>query len=657
MINTQSRASSPNRNTSIVKALLAAAMLLAIPAAHAGDVRLYVLAPQPPTSLQTVETQGSNKPAYAHSYDISYNTVEQQIRNEIKKANIDLGGAVVCEGACPDVSWHVNVSNDFSFTLKNQPVVTAFGNAQDNGVDVYLKTQFKLHTVVSARLWADPATGHVEGTANVPIDLVIGMEATSKLALWPEVKSISSYCESTKLQESVCVKLTLDDKNIDLSDPKGIAIGVGMALGGLIGGSPLAAGIADPLSGLLVGKLISEEVVKIAERKVQDEANKVLNNVLQIANIRATWLASNYVDAKATQANAVKSKLLDTKLPGVNKSLQELSTAFGLTLDVQTRTSSGDVYVIVTPRFAANPAGGTLVGKLRIPKEACVYGEWTMGTIPLGLQTAPANLDLPGKVGKPCSGVMPAADVKLAGYLGADPKILKVGANPLPNWKPTGSFKLTGNLTEVKHGNVLQSQLRQRGTTRRTATGYFECGFEISSLPGADIMELVFKGKAAERMAGFQQEPHRYVEVAAAGVSAALDEGWNKAGPPVVIGGDGKCGPGTVKAPHYEPEGWLDRIGNLLDMDKCAVCGVKLDEGMLKASNMKPVLENPALKPLFDALAAGRALPAATRTPATQAPATQTPGAQQAPGGVQRAPALRPQLQRPGLQKGVETPK
>lgn len=634
-------------------AVLAATSLFATSAAQAGDVRLFVLAPQPPASLQTVETQGSDKPAYAHSYDISYGTVEQQIRNEIKKANIDLGGAVVCEGACPDVHWHVNVSNDFSFTLKNQPTITAFGNAQDNGVDVHLKTQFKLHTVVSARLWADPATGHVEGTANVPIDLLIGMEATSKLALWPEVKSISSYCESTKLQESVCVKLTLDGKNIDLSDPKGIAIGVGMALGGLIGGSPLAVGIGDPLSGLIAGKLISEEVVKIAERRVQEEASKVLNNVLQIANIRATWLASNYVDAKATQANAVKSKLLDTKLPGVNKSLQELSTAFGLTLDVQTRTSSGDVYVIITPRFAANPDGGTLVGKLRMPKEACVFGEWRYGTIPLGLKTVEANLDLAGKVGKPCASIVPAADVKLNGYLGADPKILKVGANPLPNWKPVGSFKLTGNLTEVKHGTVLRPQLRQAGSKRRSATGYYECSFEISGLPGADIIELAFKGKAAERMAGFQQEPHRYVEVSAAGVSAALDENWKQAGPPVVIGGDGKCTAGQVKAPHYQPESWLDRIGDLLDMDKCPNCDIKLEEGMLKASNMKPILENPTLKPLFDALAAGRALPAATQAPAAQTPATQ----QQAPGGVQRAPVLRPQLQRPGVQKGVETPK
>ena len=278
-----------------------------------------------------------------------------------------------------------------------------------------------------------------------------------------------------------------------------------------------------------------------------------------------------------------------------------------------------------------------------------------MGTIPLGLTTVENNRDLSGKVGTSCANLMPSSDIKLAGYLGADPKILKIGANPLPNWKPVGSFKLTGILTEYKHGATVQARRTLGSPTRHAATGYYECGFEISGLPNADIIELTFKGKAAERMPGFQQEPHRYVEVSAAGVSAALDADWKKAGPPVVIGGEGKCGPGTVKAPHYEPEGWLDRIGDLLDMDKCAVCGIKLEEGMLKASNMKPVLENPALKPLFDALAAGRPLPAA----ATQAPSTQAPAAQQAPaaGGVQRAPALRPQLQRPGLQKNIETPK
>ena len=636
-------------------AALAALALLATSAAHAGDVRLFVLAPQPPTSLKSVETQGSDKPAYAHSYNISFDTVEQQIRNEIKKSNIDVGGAVICEGACPNVYWHINVNNDFAFTQKNQPVVTAFGNAQDNGVDVALKTQFKVSIVICARLWADPATGHVEGTANVPINLLIDMQANSRLALWPEVKSISSYCEATKLQETACVKLTLANSNVDLSDPKGIAVAVGTALGGLIGGSPLAAGIADPLSGLIAGELISKELVKIAEQKVQAEANKVFNAALQVASVRATWLASTYVDAKATQANAVKSKLLDAKLPGINKSLQELSDAFGLTLDVQTRTSSGDVYVIVTPRFTANPAGKTLIGKVRMPKDACVYGEWTYGTLPLGLKTVDANLDLAGKVGKPCADIMASADIRLAGYLGADPKLVKVGANPLPNWKPLGTFKLTGNVSEYKHDKPVPTQLpaqmrRTSGSTRHAATGYYECSFEVSGLPSADIIQLEFRGKAAERMAGYQQDPHRFLEVSAGGYSAAADADWKQAGPPVVIGGEGKCTAGKVKAPHYQAESWLDRVSDLLDLDKCAVCGIKLDEGMLKASNMKPVLENPALKPLFEALEAGKPLPAATQVPATQTPATQ-----QSPAGKQLAPALRQQMQRPGVQK--ETPK
>ena len=637
-------------------AAFAALTLLGASSAQAGDVRLFVLAPQPPASLNTVETQGSDKPAYAHSYNIPYATVEQQIRNEIKKANVDIGGSVKCSGPCPDVHWHVNVSTDFSFTQKDQPTITPFGNPQDNGVDIQLKSQFKLHTVISARVWADPVTGHVEGKVDVPVDLLIGTQVASKLDLWPDTKSVSSYCEATKLQETACVTLTLDGKNIDLSDAKGAAVAIGTALGGLIGGSPLAAGIGDPLSGMLVGALVSNEAAKIAEQKVQEEANKALTAVLQVASIRATWLASNYLDAKVAQVNNVKSKLLDTKLPGLNKSLGELAPAFGLSLDVQTVKSSGDINVIVTPRFAANPAGSKLVGKLRMPKDACVYGEWRYGTLPLGLKTVEKNLDLAGKVGKSCADVMPSSDVKIAGYLGADPKILKVGASPLPNWKPVGSFKLTGNLTEYKHGTALQTQIQTRqtgGSIRHVATGYYECGFEISDLPNADIIELDFKGKAAERMPGFQQDPHRFVEVSVAGVSAALDADWNKAGPPVVIGGEGKCTAGKVKALHYEPEGWLDRISDLLDLDKCPNCDIKLEEGMLKAGNMKPVLENPALKPLFDALESGKALPAATKSPATQATATQqTP---QAPAGKQLAPALRQQIQRPGVQK--ETPK
>src|SRR3569833_519256 len=158
--------SKPLFKTSIAKTLLAASTLLAMPAAQAGDVRLYVLAPQPPTSLQTVETQGSDKPAYSHSYNIPYVTVEQQIRNEIKsKADVSIGGTADCD-VCLEVTWHVSVTNNFSFTEKNQPVVTAFGNAQENGVDVSLQTQFRLQT----NIHATASTKLGSTSVDVPVD-------------------------------------------------------------------------------------------------------------------------------------------------------------------------------------------------------------------------------------------------------------------------------------------------------------------------------------------------------------------------------------------------------------------------------------------------------------------------------------------------------
>lgn len=643
----------------LLAAALAAMTFLAAPSARAADVKVFVLAPSPQQSLRTVETQGSDKPVYTHSYAVPYGTLEQQLRAAIQsKANLDTGNQTVnCPSACPDVHWRVVVNSDIAFTQKPLPTIKAFGNAQENGIDVKLEhAQVKLHLAIHAEMWIEPVTGKVSKSVDVPIDLLIGLDAASRLNVWPQVISAKVPCAVTQAQETACVTLTLDGKNIDLSDAKGVAVGVGSALGNLAG-MQFGALLGDPLSALIggdlgsaLGKLGSKAAANEAESYIQGKANEALNAMMQVASVQATLQASNYLDARVTQANALKDVLMNTKLPGLNKSYQELANAFGLTFDVQTRTSNADMYVIVTPRFAANPSGAKLVGKLRMPKEACVYGEWEMGTLPLGLTTVEKNLDLAGKVGTSCANIMPAADIKLSGYLGADPKILKVGANPLPNWKPVGSISLTGNLTVYSHEPAVQ--MRQVGGFRRhAATGYYECGFEYSG-PSADIIEIQFKGKAAERMPGYQQDPHRFVAVSVAGYSAALDDTWKQAGPPVIIGGEGKCTAGKVKAPHYQAETWLDRIGDLLDLDKCPSCGIKLSEGMLKASNMKPVLENPALKPLFDALKSGKPLPAAAQAPASQAPA-----AQQAPatGSKQLAPALRQQLQRPGVQK--ETPK
>ncbi|HWK94736.1 MAG TPA: hypothetical protein VNR39_04865 [Pseudolabrys sp.] len=633
----------------ITAAAALAAALFATPAARAGDVRLYVLAPQPPASLKTVETQGAGKPLYSHSYDIPYASVEQQIRNEIKKSNIDLGGTVVCSGACPDVHWHVSVTTDFSFTQKNQPVVTAFGDAQENGVKVSLQTQFKLHTVISARVWANPVTGEVSGKVDIPVDLLIGLQADSQLGIWPEIKSIASLCDTTKQMETVCVHLPLADKNIDLSDAHGAAVAIGTALGGLIGASPLAVGIGDPLSGMLVGALISNEAAKIAEQKVQDEATKAINAALNAMSIRATWLAEQYVDAKVAQVNAVKSKLLDTKLPGVNKSLTELASALGLSVDVETTTSGSDVNVIVTPRFAAASAGMKLTGKFRMPKEACVYAGGSWGYLPMGL--VKVNEDLAGKAGTSCASLLPAANFKTNGYLGANPASLKLGGKSLPLWQSAGTPSFTGAMTIYTHATGEQTQ---PGFNPHQPTGYYECGFEIANVPHAAIIEAVVSGTVQERLTGYFDKASRYVEVTAGGPQLVVDNEWKTMDGGFVIGGEGQCGPGRFNAPRYQPASWLDHIKDLFDPGKCAACNIKLNQGMLEITNPEVVLQSPALKPMFDALMKGEALPAAVK-----APVTQTPAGQHAPaaGGVQRAPVLAPQLQRPGAQMGVEKPK
>lgn len=620
--------------------LLAAFTFLSTPWANAADVRVFVLAPIPPNSLKTVETQGSEKPLYSHPYSIPYKSVESQIRSAIKaQGDLDTGNQVVkCSGACPDAHWRVTVNTDFAFTKMNQPVIAAFGNPQENGVDVSLKTQFKLNINVHASVWIEPVTGKVEQTVNVPIELLIGLDAKSKLKLWPEIVSVASYCDTTKLQETACAKLTLDGKNIDLKDLKGVAIGLGTALGGSIG-----AIMGDPFGGLLVGALGSNAAVKIAEQKVQAEADKILNQIMQVASIRATWLASNYVDARATQANNIKAFLLNTKVPGLNKSYQELSTALGLSFDVQTTTSSSNVNVIVTPRFTAKAAGKKLTGKFRMPKEACVYMRSQWGYLPMKM--VKVNQDLASKIGMSCASLLSAADMKMYGYLGANPTVVKVGGAPLPTWQAVGTPVFTGNLLAYTHGTGRQAA---PGSNSRQSTGYYECSFEIANVPNADIIEAAFGFKLRERLTGFYgNAPSRYFEVAAAGPQIVLDDGWNVMSNGLVIGGEGQCTSGKVIAPHYQASSWLDRMNDLLDLDKCAACGIKLNEGMLEISNNEAVLQNPALKPMFNALQKGEALPAANKAAA----------AKQVQKTTQGAPALSPQMKAPGAQKNIETPR
>lgn len=649
----------PNTHRRHSMALLAAAALLTAPLAEAADVKVFVLAPKPPASLATVETQGSDKPVFTHSYAVPYATLEKQLRQEIKsKVDFDTGEQTEgCPTAlCPDVHWRVVVSSDIAFTKKPLPALKAFGDAQANGVDVNLKdAQVRLKLAIHAEMWIIVGTGKLSDkimrTVDVPVELLIGVNVASRLNAWPALVSATVPCEVTQMQETVCVNLPLEGKNIDLSDAEGAVVDLGAALGGLIGFTQFG-GLADPLSGLLGGKLLSKvaelgakAAANQAEARVQAEATKALNAWLKVFSIQATYAGGTYLDAQINQINALKDKILNTKLPQINKSYQDLANAFGLSFDVQTRVSNGDAYVIVTPRFAASPGGGKIVGKLRMPKEACLYASSEWGTMPLEL--VKVNEDLAGKVGQSCQGIMPPSSIRRLGYFGADPKILKVGANPLPTWTAVGNATLTGTLSEQSHGSGLSSA-NMRGAGSKQATGYYECGFEISGLPNADIIDLRFKDQAAERLPGYASDPYRFVEASFGGYSALLNADWSLASTPLVLGGEGYCSPPQVKIPNFQLGSWLDRVKDLFDPDKCANCDIELVDGMLMVTNSRPVLENPALKPLFDALRHGRALPAAVGAPVPQAPTIQAPSIQ-AP-SIQAPTIQAPTIQAPTIQ-------
>ena len=564
-------------------ALIAALSLTATQAAQAATVSLYVLAPKPPETMATLEQHGAVTPWFQRDFSIPYGAVEPLIRNEIKsKVDGTRKGTVVCTDPCPDVDWTVTITSDFSFTQKGQPVVKAFGNPQQNGVDISVHAQMRLkfNIFAKAETWFDSADG------NFPVELLIGVDASSRLNLWPSIQS-----------QNFKFDLTLDDSNINLSDLDGEFIEKGAKIGVIIGFTPIGMALGGPagLGALLA--LIGAEAAKVAEQKIKAEAENAFNLFLSKIEEQVKTEVGKRIDAAVAQANNVKDKLLNAKLPVVNKSFQELSSAAGLTLDVQTTTPAGNVHVIVTPRFTAAAGSGVLTGKLRIPKEQCIYlKNRIVGVVPVGFSKA--NEDLAGKVGSSCASVFPASSFKVQGYLGANPAVAPGGGEtPLQSWKGVGTVSFTGNLA-----NQTVSPPGQKGLIGKV-TGYYECGYQISGLPNADFIELAPSSALAERLTDIYGGKDRYLEVSALGLKLVLDSDWKQTGTGsagLVIGGVAKCSAGSSGT--GQEASWWQTLKDKFDPEKCPQCGIKQNGLILEVSNPDPILNNAdiraALKPL-----------------------------------------------------------
>jgi hypothetical protein len=575
------------RRRSAAVALVTAFTLLISQMAWAARVRVFVLAPNPPNSLDWVEEHGSQIPWFSRDFLIPYDVVEQFIRDEIKQA-VDgtKSDTVVCTDPCPDVDWKVVVKSSFAFTQKEQPILKAFGNPQQNGVDISLHAQMKINLDVhaEAETWFDSADG------DFPIELLIDIDASARLNLWPVLQS-----------QDFKFDLTLNKSNIDLSDIYGEAIEAGAKIGVLIGFTPIGLALGGPGGLGLLLAIIGAEAADVAEQKIKAAADKAFNDLLKKAEQQIKAEVQKRVDPAIQQANNLKDQLLNSKLPEIGKSYQELSEAFGLTLVVQTTTPSGNVNVIVTPRFAAQAGSGNITGKLRVPKDQCIYLKyWILGVIPLGFD--PANQDLGAKVGSSCSSVFPVSSLTVSGYLGADPKIVSgSGANPLPTWKGIGNVSLTGILTDS--GPVQASG--QFGKLE-SENGYYECGFEISGLPNASIIAITPSNDLAARLTDFYGRPSRYVEVSARGQLVMLNHNWHQiilglGG--LVLGGMGQCSAGSSGTGFQQS--WWQELKDSFDPEKCPQCGINFGGQILEISNPAPLMSEPAVKQMFDAAKRG----------------------------------------------------
>jgi hypothetical protein len=272
---------------------------------------VYVLAPKPHNPLNSIETHGAT-PVFKKDFSIPYDAVEPLIRDEIKK-KVDgpKEGTVPCPtDFCPDLHWRVTVKSGFVFTDKSQqPVITAFYDPQQqtSGVDITLHTSVQINFDVNETIWYETIVGEESGSKESPIAIPIDIDASARLNLWPILQS-----------QDFAFHLTPDTYNV--------------------GGGNINL------------PLYPSDVLDQAENEVIAEINKRLADLLNTVNEQVLAEARKDI-SPAEFPSYLKDQLLNTKLPAVDKSYQELSDPFGLTLDVQT-TTTGNVNVVATLRFS-----------------------------------------------------------------------------------------------------------------------------------------------------------------------------------------------------------------------------------------------------------------------------------------------------------------
>jgi hypothetical protein len=482
--------------------------------------------------------ENANNPYFKRRVAIPYDEVEAEIAKQLHSiVDRTIRVEIECFSIfCPDTHIDITIGSRFEFTKKDQPVIGSMGAAADNRVGIHLATQAK----VGLDIHAKSETGIWDSSeAAVGIEALLGAYGNAEVGLWPILSA--GNIDGHIAQEGGSVTITgLDDSLID------IGVKVGVLLGGPAGG--------------LVGGLIAKFGADEAEDIIRAEIDKASTDLINEANklLKAEILKT--LNPSIAQAVNLQDALLNTPIPPVNMSMNQLMAASPVSFDVRTRAGGGTTRTVVTTRFDPTPNGGLVEGEIRFPKTKCDYvaignNQWVTGY--MATSTSPVNDDLHD--GKDCAEIIHDEDFLRQIYLGESPeKVLKSGdpANALASWVAGGPLHLSGKAED-------------RGD-------YYACSYQIDGLPQAAIIELSSPegSNLAERLYD-RKFSNRYLVYSFGAVPGVLDSRGNPLPTPyLTLGGAGpKDTDECPSAAKGKPVPEVDTGLPDLDPETCPQCG------------------------------------------------------------------------------------
>lgn len=599
---------SSTRLLSILSGCIAAGVSLTPETASAEpqQARLHVQVPLDlhnpgATTLYSIENYGQMG-IWGHDFTIPYATLEALINTKMNElVPTKFNGVEVCTDPCPDVTWSIRIKPKFKFTKTNQPVLTSLGPSGESRVRAELTTEGRLdvHADVHVETWFD--------SVDVPVDVfvVLGVKAGVEVDMWPTLKVHQPGSSTPGLK----LEFTLVDSDLDF-DLNGTAVELGAKWGTVIGLSPVGFLVGGPIFGPIVA-WIADEIADVAERKLAELFYGKVEALVARQTAGFEDMVNDHLLPYVDQANGLKDRAMNSPLPGINKSYNQLSASLGATLQLHTVTPDNGIASSAVLRMSGAAGSGKLKGVVRMPKKVCEYAHVSGGplkgaTLPLGL--VDANTDLAAKVGQACTSLS-SSPLTARAFLGGNPRLaLGAAAQDLPVWKTNaGQSKWTGTVTQTDK--------------------WYECGFEVTSLPNAAVVGL--------DSATYMNEHHvevknrRFLE-AKIGAQVVFDEQLKPVlDGSIVFGGEGKCGGGGGGRGIEADLG--TRIKDMLNPEKCPQCGLQRKPGsehVIEITNDKAFLATQVGKELLKTVESYRAAPgvkASAKLPATKVPATKVP--------------------------------